>query len=142
MVSRLASNRRQGTARSLLEGVRHQGLRRSRDDDVPVARRERLRSFWESFRSIPEKKLSILRFAESGEGEISEELLVGLLCERFRCLPSELENEDIALLLRASEALSIFRAVEKAKTPESFKLLTKEEKRLLAEILKLEGENA
>jgi len=65
-----------------------------------------------------------------------------LLCERFRCLPSELENEDIALLLRASEALSIFRAVEKTKTPEGHKLLTKEEKRLLAEILQLGDEIA
>jgi len=46
------------------------------------------------------------------------------------------------LLLRASEALSIFRAVEKTKTPEGHKLLTKDEKRLLAEILQLEDENA
>jgi len=83
-----------------------------------------------------------LRFAENGEGEIPEELLVGLLCERFRCLPSELEKEDIGLLLRVSEALSIFRAVEKMRTPEGQKLLTKDEKRLLAEILQLEGENA
>jgi len=65
-----------------------------------------------------------------------------LLCERFKCLPSELENEDIASLLRISEALSIFRAVEKSKSPETFKLLTKDEKRLLAEILQLEDENA
>jgi hypothetical protein len=65
-----------------------------------------------------------------------------LLCERFKCLPSELEKEDLALLLRVLEALSIFKAVEKTKTPEGHKLLTKEEKRLLAEILKLEGENA
>jgi len=65
-----------------------------------------------------------------------------LLCERFGCLPRELENEDLALLLRVSEALSIFRAVLKTKTPEGHKLLTKEEKRLLAEILQSEDKNA
>jgi len=46
------------------------------------------------------------------------------------------------LLLRVSEALSIFRAVEKMKMPRGHELLTKDEKRLLAEILQLGDEIA
>lgn len=73
----------------------------------------------------------------TGETAMPHAAFEASLCERFHCLPSQLDDEDAARLLEGIELLSVYEVFQKMS--EGIKL-NSQERKLQGELLQLEIE--
>ncbi len=78
-----------------------------------------------------------MRAGYTGETAIPHVAFEASLCERFHCLPSQLDDEDATRLLQGIELLGIFELFQKMS--QNIKLSPQESK-LQGELLQLEIE--
>ena len=78
-----------------------------------------------------------MRAGYTGETGIPYAAFEASLCERFHCLPSQLDDEDAARLLQGVELLGIFEMAQKMSQNTK---LSPQESKLQGELLQLELE--
>ena len=87
----------------------------------PVVTRERLGGL----QTPPGQILAVADIADGNGGGVNE-LEVAFLCEKYKCLPSQVLNEDIVLIRRMNHAQSVFDAVNEEigkRSPHQWKII-------------------
>jgi len=79
-------------------------------------------------------KLAVLRYAQ-GAGGCPTDLMERWLCKEYHCLPTELENQDVARLMRGLEAERIYATARKP-----FSQWTAAEQAVIIPVLELDNE--